>query len=565
MLKFKELDDKKKRLVIILSILVLFIGISFAYVVAQLSGGAFGDVDITSDTTDNLTFSVSKDISLNPTQFNVTEGGGGLSDTAVGTASLLANSTNNTFSTTYYVYFNINSNNYIYTTEDQKPEIVLTITDPNNNPVTELPNNDLTYVTAENADGTTLSGFDITTASGLFNIASLYPISSTSSTDPTVQNWTFTVTFINLTTNQTENGGKTLNAEIVLSREVYTNPDTVLTAYSNGALTTHTLGNYDISLDCSMGSAVWDNKAGGVVIDFSSANRAKCNVNYTEKDSVTYLNNYIIGLSGTTQGTGQVVNENGYRYEGKDPNNYVWFNNEPWRIIGVFDENSHGQSGQNLVKIIRNDSIGGLAWDKSNTNDWTASSLMNLLNGAYLNAEDGTDSGYCYGYSTTIPSNCDYRNIGISATYRNMIANVTWYLGGYSSYSITAEAFYGYERGTTVYSGRPTSTTGYIGLMYPSDYGYSVLASSCARTTNLGSYDNSTCAGQSWLYGQGHEWTITPHSSYSDYVFNVYLHGYMNYYSAYDGISARPVLYLDSSVYVIDGNGSQSDPYIIGM
>ena len=118
MLKFKELDDKKKRLVIIVSILVLFIGVSLAYVVAQLSGGAFGDVNVTSDTTDNLTFSVDKDISLNPTQFNVLEGGGGLSDTAVGTASLLANSTNNTFSTTYYVYFNINSNNYIYTTED---------------------------------------------------------------------------------------------------------------------------------------------------------------------------------------------------------------------------------------------------------------------------------------------------------------------------------------------------------------------------------------------------------------------------------------------------------------
>ncbi len=563
MLKFKELDDKKKRLVIIVSILVLFIGISFAYVVAQLSGGAFGDVDITSDTTDNLTFSVSKDISLNPTQFSVTEGGGGLSDTAVGTASLLANSTNNTFSTTYYVYFNINSNNYIYTTEDQKPEIVLTITDPNNNPVTELPNNDLTYVTAENADGTTVSGFDITTASGLFNIASLYPISSTSSTNPTVQNWTFTVTFINLTTNQTENGGKTLNAEIVLSREVYTNPDTVLTAYSNGALTTHTLGNYDISLDCSMGSAVWDNEAGGVVIDFSSANRAKCNVNYTEKDSVTYLNNYIIGLSGTTQGTGQVVQENGYRYEGKDPNNYIWFNNELWRIIGVFDENSHGVSGQNLVKIIRNDSIGGLAWDKSNTNDWTASSLMNLLNGAYLNSENGTGGEYCYGYSTTVGANCDYRESGINNTYRPMIENVTWYLGGYSSTSATAESFYGYERGTTVYSGRPTSTTGYIGLMYPSDYGYSVLASSCARTTNLGSYSNSTCAGQSWMYGQGYEWTITPNSSGSNSVFSVYSSS--NGSIAHRGYSARPVLYLDSNVYIYDGTGTVSDPYIIGM
>ena len=549
MLKLRELDAKKKRMIIIVSVLVLFIGVSFAYVVAQISGGAIGNANITADTTDNLKFSVNKDISLNPTQFNVTEGGGGLSDSAVGTASLLANSTNNTFSTTYYVYFNINSNNYVYTTEDNKPEIVLTILDPNNNPITELPNKDLTYVTAENADGTTVSGFDITTASGLFNIASLYPISSTSSTEATIQNWTFTVTFINLTTNQTENGGKTLNAEAILSKEVYRNPDTVLTAYSNGSPFTHTLGNYDITTDCSLGSAVWDNKAGGVVIDFSNANRAKCNVNYTEKDSVTYLNNYIIGLSGTTQGTGQVVQENGYRYEGKDPNNYIWFNNELWRIIGVFDENSHGVSGQNLAKIIRNESIGGLAWHKSNKNDWTASSLMNLLNGAYLNSENGTGGEYCYGYSTTVPAgNCDYTETGINDAYRAMIENVTWYLGGYSTQSATAEAFYGYERGDTVYSGRPTSTTGYIGLMYPSDYGYSVLASSCARTTNLGSYNKASCAGQSWFYGQGYEWTITPYSSNSNNVFRVLNNGDLGNY-----------------IYVIDGNGSQSDPYIIGM
>ena len=564
MLKLRELDAKKKRMIIIVSVLVLFIGVSFAYVVAQISGGAIGNANVTADTTDNLKFSVSKDISLNPTQFNVTEGGGGLSDSAVGTASLLANSTNNTFSTTYYVYFNINSNNYVYTTEDQKPEIVLTILDPNNNPITELPNKDLTYVTAENADGTTVSGFDITTANDLFNIASLYPISSTSSTEATIQNWTFTVTFINLTTNQTENGGKTLNAEVILSKEVYRNPDTVLTAYSNGSPFTHALGNYDITTDCSLGSAVWDNKAGGVVIDFSNANRAKCNVNYTEKDSVTYLNKYIIGLSGTTQGTGQVVNENGYRYEGKDPNNYIWFNNELWRIIGVFDEASHGQSGQNLVKIIKNDSIGGLAWHKSNTNDWTASSLMNLLNGAYLNSENGTGGEYCYGYND-IPGNCDYTETGINDTYRPMIENVTWYLGGYSTQSATAEAFYGYERGTTVYSGRPTSTTGYIGLMYPSDYGYSVLSSSCARTTNLGSYYSARCAGQSWLYGQSFERLITPFSSNSTNVFIVSFNGALNNNGAYLGSAARPSLYLNSSVYVIDGDGSQSNPYIIGM
>ena len=257
----------------------------------------------------------------------------------------------------------------------------------------------------------------------------------------------------------------------------------------------------------------------------------------------------------------------GIRYEGKNPNNYIWFNNELWRIIGVFDSASHGQSGQNLVKIIRNDSIGGLAWDKSSTNDWSTSSLKILLNENYYNATDGTASGNCYGDSTTtsVPSNCDYTGIGINDTYRSMVKNVTWYLGGYWSGSATAESFYKYERGTTVYSGRPTSTTGYIGLMYPSDYGYSVLASSCARTTNLRYYVNSTCAGQSWLYGQGYEWTISPSLSKSYYVFDVRDGGYLDYSYASASFAARPVLYLDSGVYVVDGSGTMSDPYIIGM
>ena len=256
----------------------------------------------------------------------------------------------------------------------------------------------------------------------------------------------------------------------------------------------------------------------------------------------------------------------GIRYEGKNPNNYIWFNNEYWRIIGVFDSASHGVSGKNLVKIIRADVLDGLAWHKSNTNDWTASSLKSLLNGAYYNAQDGTSSGYCYGYSTTATANCDYTKRGIQSGYRGMIASVTWHLGGYSSTtSATSSAFYGYERGTTVYSGNATSTTGYIGLMYPSDYGYSVLSSSCARTTDLGSYSSGTCAGQSWLYGKGYEWTLTHNSSNSNNVFNLYNDGYVFDSYPHSGHGSRPVLYLDASVYKIDGDGSLKNPYIVGM
>ena len=288
-----------------------------------------------------------------------------------------------------------------------------------------------------------------------------------------------------------------------------------------------------------------------------------CDIKF-ETITKTYLNDYITGLAGTTQGTGQVVNENGYRYEGKNPNNYVWFNNEYWRIIGVFDSNSHGQESKNLVKIIRADILDGLAWHKSGENDWTVASLNLLLNGAYYNAQDGTSSGYCCGYYS-ITSNCDYTKKGIQDGYRSMISNVTWYLGGYPSVDATAEAFYGYERGTTVYDGNSTSTTGYIGLMYPSDYGYSVLSSSCTRTKNLGSYISSTCAGASWLYGKGYEWTLSSASSVNNYVFLLGEQGDLRNNRAISGFDARPVLYLDASVYKIDGEGTLDKPYIIGM
>ena len=323
-------------------------------------------------------------------------------------------------------------------------------------------------------------------------------------------------------------------------------------------------GMYKALVICDGADGRWLYDEWKLAIENITSDDVTCDINFSTITK-TSLNEYIISLAGTTQGTGQVVNENGYRYEGKNPNNYIWFNNEYWRIIGVFDSASHGVSGKNLVKIIRADVLDGLAWNKSNTNDWTVSSLKSLLNGAYYNAQDGTNSGYCYGYSTPATANCDYTKRGIQAGYRGMIASVTWHLGGYSSTSATTSAFYGYERGTTVYSGRPTSTTGYIGLMYPSDYGYSVLSSSCARTTNLGSYDSANCAGQSWLYGKGYEWTLTPTSSYGNYVFRLGNIGYVyNNYANY-GYGSRPVLYLDASVYKIDGDGSLENPYIVGM
>ena len=259
--------------------------------------------------------------------------------------------------------------------------------------------------------------------------------------------------------------------------------------------------------------------------------------------------------------------DTGYRYEGKNPNNYVYFNNELWRIIGVFDSSSHGVSNTNLVKIIRNDSIGGYVWHKSDTNDWPNSSLYHLLNDYYYTATDGTSSTYCYQSFTTVTGNCNYTKIGLQTDYRNMVqTNTTWYLGGPDSNSNPASTYYANERDSRkIYSGRSASTPGNVGLMYASDYGYSVLSSSCARTNNLDSYNTNDCAGNAWLKKEAYEWTITPHSDYSASVWYVYNAGYVNSHNASNGDASRPVLYLKSDVTVMGGDGSLDNPYRIRL
>ena len=318
-------------------------------------------------------------------------------------------------------------------------------------------------------------------------------------------------------------------------------------------------GLYKANVSCEGADGRWLYDDWKLAIE-NITGEVSCDIKF-ETITKTYLNDYITSLAGTTQGTGQVVNEKGYRYEGKNPNNYVWFNNEYWRIIGVFDSASHGVSGKNLVKIIRADVLDWLVWNKLTANDWTASSLNSLLNDVYYNAQDGTKSRYCYGYYHTdikAKANCDYTKKGIQSGYRSMIANVTWYLGKYSSAIVTAEDLYGYERETI-------STTGYIGLMYPSDYGYGVLSSNCARTTCVGSYGIKSCGGLSWLYGKGEEWTLMSDSSDLTRVFSLYTNANLGFSFSYDLAAVRPVLYLDASVYKIDGEGTLDNPYIIGM
>ena len=133
--------------------------------------------------------------------------------------------------------------------------------------------------------------------------------------------------------------------------------------------------------------------------------------------------------------------------------------------------------------------------------------------------------------------------------------------------------WYGYERGTTVYTGRPTEWTGQIGLMYPSDYGYatsgesSVNRASCLATAlyNWNSSSYSDCKNNDWLYdSSNYQWTLTPHPAYSNNVFDV--SSYVNLSIAHiTGTAVSPALYLSSNVKISGGTGSSSDPYQLSL
>jgi len=254
--------------------------------------------------------------------------------------------------------------------------------------------------------------------------------------------------------------------------------------------------------------------------------------------------------------------ETGYRYEGKSPNNYVLFNDELWRIIGVFNVKNSSGTAQDLVKLIRGDILDALAWHGSNTNDWSAATLQTQLNNGYLNATDTT----CNVVSTTVTKTCKFSETGLNSTARNMIERVVWNLGGASSAS-TAATMYKAERGTKVYSGRRTTWTGKVGLAYPSDYGYAVLASSCSRETKLDSYTTTSCVGNNWLYKDGLQWTLMPSSFYADSVFyagdGASIYPGIDYADAAGMYGVRPSIYLKSNIRYMSGTGTYSDPYII--
>ena len=254
-----------------------------------------------------------------------------------------------------------------------------------------------------------------------------------------------------------------------------------------------------------------------------------------------------------------------YRYRGGDSvvKNYVTFNNEVWRIIGIIPTEDTNGKVENRIKIIRDTSIGNKYWNT--TQDTTTNSKNNWVTGTlntYLNN--------------------DYYNT-LTTDAKSMIGTTKYYLGGYSSLSITSDIIWQYERKKSngsecdypfnynecyFYKTNPimqNDANKKIALMYFSDYGYAA-SKECTSNFNIYSGSQSCVTTNNWLGKSAKTWLLTQSSDEDYYAFMV---------DAYGGVSSadvnryefavRPVLSLSSNVKISGGEGTSQKPYMLSI
>ena len=282
-----------------------------------------------------------------------------------------------------------------------------------------------------------------------------------------------------------------------------------------------------------------------------------------------------------------IFNENGLRYEGADPNNYICLDSNKegacssssllFRIIGLFDEEysldgTTSAGTKKLLKILDTNNYGGTSgkkWNSEVENNWSTASLKTELNGTYLTVLLGTSN--------------------VNSKLSGGITITKWHLGGGygdNNYGVmTAQKWYEVERppystsgnAQNIYSGNPEYVYEKIGLMYPSDYGYATTGenttnkSSC-RTLTLGNWGD--CGKNNWIFNSGisnkSEWVISPFYS-SITAMRINIGGSLGAGGTLDDwvvvyeYSVRPTFYLDSSILkIVGGTGTSTDPYHIG-
>ena len=232
-------------------------------------------------------------------------------------------------------------------------------------------------------------------------------------------------------------------------------------------------------------------------------------------------------------------NNNEYRYYGKNPNNYINFNNELWRIISVsniYKEDNTNSKTEKRLKIIRDNYFKELP--KYTNNNYLRSDINTFLNEDY--------------YKT------------ITTRSRNFTDKALYYLGGIDK-DYYASNSYVMERGFKVFNcetdkcggARESKLSTYVGLMYASDYLYATDLSKCFFDASM--YNNDNCYNNDWLNKEA-ELTMTPSFINGTDIYGINENKLI---PVKNSLRIRPVVYLKENIAILSGNGTKEKPYTI--
>lgn len=367
--------------------------------------------------------------------------------------------------------------------------------------------------------------------------------------------------------------------EVVIKTTVgdFIHGDVVIGAYIDGEYSSTIPGKddaYTVEKVVCDNDAVgtWNVEKWGLLVN-NLSKRTKCNV---------YFKKYLIADKIIELAQSDTVNfanddpDGNIRYMGANPDNYVYFNCsdytnqsdstcEKWRIIGLFNNITKSDgTKENLVKIVKSESIGTIAWDENLSGYWANATLQqNLNSGTY--------------YTTTLKNDVT----------RSKIENVMWNLGASSTTTdVTAKMFYERERSVNTNNDEISAWTGKVGLIYASDYGYATSGgtianrATCLQTAlnNWKNSDVSDCKDNNYLYKSSQvQWLLN--FGNGDRVLNIDIKGKVGYTAAFSGkyhielaitfdnqnVNVYPSLYLKSNISISAGTGSSGDPYQLSI
>ena len=424
------MENQKTKIISIASIIALALTLvtaTFAYFMAQTGEGKSTDIKINASTVDTLTFEAGSAISFNLNQETFASGKGNQTDTTFAKAMLTANNKTNTATEHYYMYLNISENTFTYTQDANTPEILLTIKDASGNAITSITG--LTHKTVTDGKGASISGFDITTKSGLITLFDNREITTTSSK---TEEWNITVTFVNYNVNQAGNAGKSFSTKLMIQKDKT---------------------RYDMACD--------ESKLACHVAKLYTGTQGEKSLYYHD--------------SSLANGAG----DNSYRYAGASDsvNNYICLGSDEatcpdanlFRIIGVFGAQT---------KVIRANTLaGGQQWHTSNDNTWSSSSLNTYLNGEYLTSL-GTlknkiatttwkvGGGSWSNIATSVPKTAYQYEVGSSASSTTYGAKIglMYVTDYYYSASPSAWTLVGYNSSDATKDYRAAKTTNWLYL-----------------------------------------------------------------------------------------------------